>query len=62
MTGGASQEVAIQKQREVRVLEAVYPRPSAIPERFVIYNLESSGPVWAKFHNIVVDLIGPVRM
>lgn len=35
MAGGASQEVSVQRQRENRILEAVYPRPSAIPERYV---------------------------
>lgn len=32
MAGGDSKEVFAQKQRENRTLEAVYPRPSAIPE------------------------------
>jgi len=32
VAGGESKEVAVQRQREVRVLEAVYPRPSSIPE------------------------------
>ncbi|CAM6129267.1 unnamed protein product [Calypogeia fissa] len=32
MAGGASLETGLQKQREVRILEAVYPRPSSIPE------------------------------
>ncbi|PSR99609.1 Zinc finger CCCH domain-containing protein [Actinidia chinensis var. chinensis] len=31
VAGEESKEVEIQKQREMRVLEAVYPRPSAIP-------------------------------
>lgn len=35
MAGGDSKEVFAQKQRENRTLEAVYPRPSAIPERYV---------------------------
>lgn len=35
MAGGASLETGVQKQRELRILEAVYPRPSSIPERFV---------------------------
>lgn len=35
MAGGASLETGLQKQREVRILEAVYPRPSSIPDRFV---------------------------
>lgn len=33
VAGGESKEVALQRQREVRVLEAVYPRTSSIPER-----------------------------
>ncbi|KAH9547570.1 hypothetical protein CY35_11G040100 [Sphagnum magellanicum] len=32
VAGGESKEVALQRQREVRVLEAVYPRTSSIPE------------------------------
>jgi len=35
VAGGESKEVAVQRQREVRVLEAVYPRPSSIPERYL---------------------------
>lgn len=35
MAGEESKEVFAQKQRENRTLEAVYPRPSAIPERCV---------------------------
>lgn len=31
VAGEESQEVEVQKQREMRVLEAIYPRPSAIP-------------------------------
>lgn len=34
MAGGESKEVSVQRQRENRTLEAVYPRPSAIPERY----------------------------
>ena len=33
VTGEESKDVEIQNQREVRVLEAVYPRPSAIPTK-----------------------------
>ncbi|XP_040970656.1 zinc finger CCCH domain-containing protein 6 isoform X2 [Gossypium hirsutum] len=33
VAGEESKEVEIQNQREVRVLEAVYPRPSAIPSK-----------------------------
>ncbi|GBG83053.1 hypothetical protein CBR_g36670 [Chara braunii] len=32
VAGNESNEVAVQKERENRVLEAVYPRPSAIPD------------------------------
>jgi len=32
IAGGESKEVAVQRQRELRVLEAVYPRASSIPE------------------------------
>lgn len=31
--GEESKEVEIQNQRELRVLEAIYPRPSAIPTK-----------------------------
>jgi len=31
--GQESREKEVQKLREIRVLEAVYPRPSAIPPR-----------------------------
>jgi hypothetical protein len=34
IAGGESKEVAVQRQRELRVLEAVYPRASSIPERY----------------------------
>lgn len=34
VAGEDSKEVETQKQREMRVLEAVYPRPSAIPPKF----------------------------
>lgn len=34
VAGEDSKEVGIQNQREMRVLEAVYPRPSAIPPKF----------------------------
>lgn len=33
VAGDESKEVEIQNQREMRVLEAVYPRPSAIPPK-----------------------------
>lgn len=32
--GEESKEVEVQNQRQMRVLEAVYPRPSAIPPKF----------------------------
>lgn len=34
MAGQDSIEVSVQKKRENRTLEAVYPRPSAIPDRY----------------------------
>lgn len=34
VAGDESEEAEIQNQREMRVLEAVYPRPSAIPPKF----------------------------
>lgn len=33
VAGEESQEARIQKLRELNVLEAVYPRPSAVPSR-----------------------------
>lgn len=32
--GEESKEAEIQSQREMRVLEAIYPRPSAIPPKY----------------------------
>lgn len=34
VAGEESKEVESENQREIRVLEAVYPRPSAIPLKF----------------------------
>jgi hypothetical protein len=34
VAGEESEEMEVQNQREMRVLEAVYPRPSAIPPKF----------------------------
>lgn len=34
VAGEESEEVEVQNQREMRVLEAVYPRTSAIPQKF----------------------------
>jgi hypothetical protein len=34
MAGQESIEVSVQGKRENRTLEAVYPRPSAIPDRY----------------------------
>ena len=35
VVGEESQEVVVENQREMRVLEAVYPRPSAIPPKLI---------------------------
>lgn len=37
VAGEESKEVDVQNQREMRVLEAVYPRPSAIPQKSETY-------------------------
>lgn len=34
VAGEESEESEVQSQREMRVLEAVYPRPSAIPPKY----------------------------
>lgn len=45
VAGEESKEVEAQKIRETRVLEAVFPRPSAIPPRLIFYiNSESLFP------------------
>ncbi|GAB4839097.1 hypothetical protein Ancab_028625 [Ancistrocladus abbreviatus] len=42
VAGEESREVEIQSQRELRVLEAIYPRPSAIPPNPVFLDAENS--------------------
>ena len=37
VSGQESNEIEIQDQRELRVLEAYYPRQSAIPPKFDLY-------------------------
>lgn len=37
VAGEESEETEVQNQREMRVLEAVYPRPSAIPPKSDIF-------------------------
>lgn len=52
--GEESQELDIQKQREMRVLEAIYPRPSAIPANPVLVGAKES------FHSDQHTLVIPV--
>lgn len=37
VAGEESREAETQNQREMRVLEAIYPRPSAIPPKYDAY-------------------------
>jgi len=37
VSGEESKDMEFQNQREIRVLEAVYPRPSAIPPKFATF-------------------------
>lgn len=37
VVGEESQEVEVENQREMRVLEAVYPRASAIPPKLITF-------------------------
>lgn len=38
VAGEESKESEVENQREMRVLEAVYPRPSAIPPKYDTYS------------------------
>lgn len=49
--GEESREKENQKLREMRVLEAVYPRPSAIPPR---YNITTTNNSSCYFHSLFV--------
>ncbi|KAG9148043.1 hypothetical protein Leryth_003617 [Lithospermum erythrorhizon] len=54
VAGEESREVAFEKQREMRVLEAIYPRPSAIPANPVLVGAKES------FHSDQLTLVIPI--